>query len=174
MSSHKIKYKKILQANKTPIKCDFCDMQVLPAVYLRHLKAVHNLNLSSTCIWCMNYSWNRKDKTVDNYHHRFPCLIHRIKKPTYKGDDDDDDHTTNEYYIIRGIDIVGEPSTPPAENEAKGERLSDKTRDEGLTDEGMTANINNTQHQLLDEIKKIHTDLQTIIKLLVAAAQTRV
>ena len=71
-----VEYENFLRRCKVQINCTFCNVKLLPNIYLRHLKDKHSEKLTAPnlCIWCMEYTWKRKDKSVNNYEHRMKCL----------------------------------------------------------------------------------------------------
>lgn len=77
---YKVKYFNVLHDAKLKVKCDYCELRLLPSLYLSHLTDGHQDKMerhpTRACIWCMSYS----RKAVDQYAHRLPCMEHRILK----------------------------------------------------------------------------------------------
>lgn len=81
---NKTTYFNVLHDPNARVKCDYCELVLLPAAYLKHLTEGHQDMMKRypprVCVWCMSYTRKRGDKTIDHFAHRLPCLEHRILK----------------------------------------------------------------------------------------------
>lgn len=69
------KYKFFVKRRAYEIQCTFCCRYILIGEYHNHLKLDHALKIGFTCIWCLNFTWQRGRQ---NYEHRYKCLLERI------------------------------------------------------------------------------------------------
>ena len=68
-------YNHLVTDSKVEIGCSFCETKLLPKSYLGHLKELHKEKIvGNICIWCMDFTWRKQDKSVNNYEHRIKCL----------------------------------------------------------------------------------------------------
>lgn len=77
-------YNKLVLRTKQFIKCSECDESLLPRFYERHLKQKHNYTEKQRCIWCLEYTWKKRDTSVNNFAHRVQCLQKRLNKQEKK------------------------------------------------------------------------------------------
>lgn len=75
-------YKSILSHCKIPINCHFCDNEFLPKTYSHHLREYHAdcVPKQPFCAACVNFTWKKGDKQINNYEHRVPCWQNKIQE----------------------------------------------------------------------------------------------
>lgn len=58
------------------VKCEQCDMVLLPRNMWFHIQSKHTVTIENICIWCLQYTWTNYTKETNI--HRFNCLQKKV------------------------------------------------------------------------------------------------
>lgn len=72
------RYKNFLRRKDRCVVCVKCSDSIGIRFYQKHLRKQHGVETGYLCIWCMKYTWKRRNASKDHYEHRFFCMLANI------------------------------------------------------------------------------------------------